>query len=257
MSKDRSYLYLCLFLFPLALLVASLVASRTPGESGGNAQHAAHQHHDMAMSMDTAEDPAAQAKALADKRESEFNHRLAGFFVLISGLIILAERESGRSWLRFAWPIVFALAGVFVLVWSDTELWPFGPQSWATQLANDSEVLQHKTFAVILLVLAVIELQKVRGKLSAAWAAWVFPVLAIGGSVLLLFHQHGGGMHGPNHMEVMARIQSEHAGYAMAGVGIGLSKAFSETRSAWQPFFQRLWPALMMVLGALLMTYVE
>ena len=214
---------------------------------------------DMPMNMhaDAPGDPAAQAKLLADKRESEFNHHLAGFFVLMGGLIILAERESGRSWLRFAWPVIFGVAGLLLLGWSDTELWPFGPQSWGATLAHNSEVLQHKTYAVILLALAVIELQKTRGRLSAAWAGWVFPVLAIGGSVLLLFHMHDGGMHGANHMEVMERIQSEHAGYAMAGVGIGLSKAFSETHSSWQPFFQRLWPALMMVLGALLMTYVE
>jgi len=257
MSKERSYLYLCLFLLPLVLLIFSFLASGTSAQSGGDTEHASHEHHDMAPSPGMTEDTAAKAKALADKRESEFNHRLAGFFVLIGGVIILAERESGRTWLRFAWPIIFALAGVFLLAWSDTELWPFGPKSWSTQLANDGEVLQHKTFAVILLVLAVIELQKVRGKLTASWAACVFPVLAIGGSVLLLFHQHNGGMHGANHMEVMARIQSEHTGYATAGVGIGLSKAFSETRSRWQPFFQRLWPALMMVLGALLLTYVE
>jgi copper resistance protein D len=250
-----------LFLLPLALLAASFLASGTPARSDNAAAHSAHQHDGMDMpmdmAMDTLLDPAEQAKLLADKRESEFNHHLAGFFVLIGGLIILAEHESGRSWLRFAWPVIFGLAGLFLLVWSDTELWPFGPQSWGATLAHNSEVLQHKTYAVILLVLAVIELQKVRGRLSAVWAAWVFPVLAIGGSVLLLFHMHEGGMHGASHMEVMARIQSEHEGYAMAGVGIGLSKAFSETRSSLQPFFQRLWPALMMVLGALLMTYVE
>lgn len=261
MRKDRSLLYFCLFLLPLALLAVSFLAAGIPARSDNAADHSAHQHDGMSMpmdmSMDTLLDPADQAKLLADKRESEFNHHLAGFFVLIGGLIILAERETSRTWLRFAWPTIFGLAGVFLLVWSDTELWPLGPESWGTTLAHNSEVLQHKTYAVILLVLAVIELQKVRGRLSAVWVAWVFPVLAIGGSVLLLFHMHGAGMHGANHMEVMARIQSEHAGYALAGVGIGLSKAFSETRSSWQPFFQRLWPALMMVLGALLMTYME
>jgi putative copper resistance protein D len=250
-----------LFLFPLALLVASFLAAGTPAHSDNSADHSAHQHDGMSMPMDMSMnmplDPAAQAKLLADKRESEFNHHLAGFFVLMGGLIILAERESGRTWLRFAWPLIFGLAGLFLLVWSDTELWPFGTRAWSEALAHSSEVLQHKTYAVILLVLAVIELQKVRGRLSTVWAAWVFPALAIGGSVLLLFHMHDAGMHGADHMEVMARIQSEHAGYAIAGVGIGLSKAFSETRSSWQPFFQRLWPALMMVLGALLMTYVE
>lgn len=237
--------------------MASFLASQTSGQSGTESGQPAHQHHGMSIPMNVSEAPESGAKLLADKQESEFNHRLAGLFVLISGIIILAERESGRTWLRFAWPVVFALAGLFLLAWSDTELWPFGPKSWGTQLANDTEVLQHKTFAVILLVLATFELQKVRGSLTSAWASWVFPVLAVGGSMLLLFHKHDAGMHGADHIATMTRIQSEHVGYAITGVAIGLSKAFSETRFSWQPFFQRLWPALIMVLGALLMTYVE
>jgi hypothetical protein len=58
-------------------------------------------------------------------------------------------------------------------------------------------------------------------------------------------------------MELMARIQSEHLSYSIAGISIGLTKALSEAPSTWQDFFRRLWPALMMVLGALLMMYLE
>jgi hypothetical protein len=32
------------------------------------------------------------------------------------------------------------------------------------------------------------------GALTEAWSGRVFPALAIGGTVLLLFHQHEGGM---------------------------------------------------------------
>jgi putative copper resistance protein D len=160
-------------------------------------------------------------------------------------------------YLRFAWPATFLISGLFLLVWSDTELWPFGPQSWLSTLATNREVLQHKTYAAILLILGLIEVQRTRGSLRAVWASWVFPVMAIGGSVLLLFHMHDAAMQGPNHMELMERIQSEHLSYSVAGISIGLTKALSETRSTWQDFFRRLWPALMMVLGALLMMYLE
>lgn len=202
--------------------------------------------------------PVDEATLLAWKRESEFNHHLAGLLVLIGGLFILAETELRQRWLavRFVWPATLLLSGLFLLVWSDTELWPFGSQSWGATLVTNLGVLQHKTFAVILLILGLIELEKTRGRLKTAWASWAFPMLAIGGSVLLLFHMHEGEMYG-NPSEVMARIQSEHMSYAIAGFGIGLAKGLSETRSYWQPLFQRLWPALMMVLGALLMTYIE
>jgi putative copper resistance protein D len=216
-------------------------------------------HETMSMAPEALDDdPAVQATLLADKRESEFNHHFAGLLVLLAGLFILAETDLTSRWryLHFAWPATFLISGLFLLIWSDTELWPFGQQSWLSTLATNREVLQHKTYAVILLVFGIIELQRIRGVLRAAWVSWAFPVVAIGGSVLLLFHMHE-GMHGAHHTELMARIQSEHLSYSIAGIGIGLTKALSEVRSTWQDFFRRLWPALMMVLGALLMMYLE
>src|SRR5258708_2948995 len=113
-------------------------------------------------------DPGVQRKLLADKKESEFNHHLAGFFVILAGIFIFAEGVLTRRWsfLRFAWPACFLLSGLFLLVFSDTELWPFGPQSWWYGLNHNIEDMQHKTFAVILLALCVIEVQRARGVLK-------------------------------------------------------------------------------------------
>src|SRR5262249_19322101 len=155
------------------------------------------------------------------------------------------------------WLGCFLLSGIFLLVWSDSELWPLGNQPWLDTMAHDPEVLQHKTFAVLLLGLGVIEWQRARGVLTTAWSAWVFPVLAIGGSVLLLFHQHAGGVHGPNHMERMARIQSEHLSYSVAGIGLAITRSLSELETHWRRVFSRSWPVLMLVLGILLTFYRE
>jgi copper resistance protein D len=211
------------------------------------------------MVMDDSAPGPSPAKILADKRESEFNHHLAGFFVVLAGIFILAEGSLSARWpaVRYAWPMCFLLAGIFVLVFSDSELWPFGPQSWLYGLTHHAEDRQHKLFAAILLALGVIEVLRVRGTLKAAWSAWVFPVLAIAGSIILLFHEHGGGMHGANHMEVMARIQHQHMSYLAAGLGVGLTKGLSEIKTGWQGFFAKLWPCIMIVLGVLLMFYVE
>lgn len=216
-------------------------------------------HMGMAPALDGVPDPARQAKLLADKRESEFNHHLAGLFVVLAGLFILAEKDvQGRwPWTRYAWPVCFILSGIFVLVWSDTELWPFGPQSWYYGLTNHPEVLQHKIFAFLLLILGVLEFRRARGLEKSRWAGWVFPVLALAGSAMLFFHDHRAGIHGPNHMELMRRIQSEHASFAITGLGIALSKGLAETRFAWRPFFARLFPALLLVLGSLLLVYTE
>lgn len=216
-------------------------------------------HHDMSMMNEPPPDAASEAKLLANKRESEFNHHLAGFFVALGGAFMLSQAGASRRGrlADYIWPASFLLSGVFVLVWSDTELWPFGPRHWLEALQNNREVLQHKVFAVLLLGLGLIELLRMKGTLQGIWSRLVFPVLAVVGSILLLFHQHEGGMHGPHHMELMARIQSEHLSYAVVGIGIGVAKGLSEVTSRGQRVFSHLWPLLMLGLGILLMFYQE
>ena len=225
--------------------------------------HMAQQGHEGMVMPNEHLDPAAEAAhnalLLSWKRESEFNHHLAGVFVVLAGLFILAEGSLRGRWpfLRYAWPGCFLLSGLFVLIFSDTELWPFGPQSWWFGLTHNHEDLQHKTFAVLLLGLGFIEIQRARGVLKAAWAAWAFPVLAAAGSILLLFHEHHSGMHGPDHMAAMQSIQSQHRAFSITGFSIGFSKALSEVRTGWRSIFANLWPVLLIVLGVLLILYTE
>ena len=239
-----------------------LVLSAQLAWTQDNPMHHDHSGHE-GMSMATDEpaqmDAAQKNKLLADKKESEFNHHLVGFFVILAGLFILAQRTLAQQWpfVRYAWPACFLLSGLFLLVFSDTELWPFGPQSWWYGLTHNPEDLQHKTFAVILLALGTIEVQRARGILKSAWAGWVFPVLAAFGSVLLLFHEHHAGMHGAEHMSTMARIKSEHLSFAITGFGIGAFRGLSEVPTRWQVMFAKLWPLLMIVLGVLLVLYHE
>jgi putative copper resistance protein D len=247
----------CIFVFAIFLIsLNSLVFAQD------HSTHDTHQGMDMdhSMNMPMDESPASTPeKLLADKLESEFNHHLAGFFVVLAGVFILAEPRLSARWpkIRYAWPMCFLLAGIFVFIYSDTELWPFGPQSWLYGLREHAEVRQHKSFAVILLALGVIEFLRARGTLKAAWSAWVFPVLAVTGSIILLFHEHQGGMHGAGHMERMARIQTEHHTYTLTGLSLGLTKGLSEIKTHWQSVFAKLWPSIMIFLGVLLMFYVE
>ena len=222
--------------------------------------HAVHSAHSgMSMPMDTeATTSESPAKILADKKESEFNHHLAGLFVALGAIFILFQERFTKRWpaVKYVWPACFLLSGVFVLVWSDSELWPLGNRLWLDAMTHDREILQHKIFAMLLLVLGVIEWERARGAL-AAWSRWVFPALAIAGSVLLLFHQHQSGMHGPDHLERMARIQSEHLSFSITGIGVALTRSLSEIETEWRRAFSRLWPVLMVVVGILLTLYRE
>jgi copper resistance protein D len=215
--------------------------------------------HDQHAAMSMSANEPRQEVLLSWKRESEGNHHLIGFFLILSGFFILAQAVLGNKFpiIGYVWPVCFLLSGLFVLAYSDTELWPFGPKSWIQGTLTNPEVIQHKIFAVLLLGMGVLEMGRVRGRLKAVWAAWVFPVLAVAGSLLLLFHAHHTGMHGPNHMAIMARIQAEHLSYAVTGFAIGLVKGLSEVSTRWQIVFARLWPLLIVVLGILLMGYAE
>jgi copper resistance protein D len=214
------------------------------------------------MNMETSvasDDPAVAAKRLADKQESEFNHHFAGFVVILAGLFILAEDKIGRRWppLRYAWPACFFVAGIFLLIFSDTEIWPFGPQSPWYAMTHSREDLQHKIFAVILLVLGYVALQRARGRWKALWTAWFFPVLGAAGAILLLFHVHSGDMRAPHAMATMEHIQKQHRWFAATGFAVALANGLAETPQEWQRFFRAGWALMLIVLGFLLVQYTE
>jgi copper resistance protein D len=205
------------------------------------------------------ESPRLKAKLAADKRESEFNHHIAGFLLILAGAFLFAQGKLGKRWplTRYVWPACFLAAGIYLLVFSDTEIWPFGHKALWVALRDDPEDLQHKVFSLILLAIGFIELQRTRGKLRNAWSPWVFPLAGMLGAIMLLFHHHQAGMHGPNHMALMQHIQKEHRGFAITGGGIALTKGLSEIQWSWRETFHKIWPLLLIVLGVLLMLYTE
>jgi hypothetical protein len=204
-------------------------------------------------------DGSRAAKLLADKEESEFNHHLAGLLVGFAGLLILAESTFAKSWRYsgYTWPVCFLAAGVFLLIFSDTEIWPFGPQTPWYAITHETEDLQHKVFATMLLIIGCVELQRARGHWKWRCAAWLFPIAGVIGGVLLLLHVHSGNMQAPHAMETMERIQKQHRLFATAGLGVAIAKGLAQTPQRAQIFFARLWPALLVILGVLLMRYTE
>jgi hypothetical protein len=202
--------------------------------------------------------PEQQAKALADKRESEFNHHLAGALLILAALFFLGQTKLEEKWpaAKYAWAGCLLFAGFFLLVFSDTEIWPFGYQSFYYAITHNPEVAQHKTFAAILLALGVVAMMRTSGRLQAAWSAWAFPVLALAGAVMLLFHHHG-GMHGPDAMQTMVKVQHQHLAFAGVGVGVALTKGMADGGGKWRPIFDKVWPLFMIALGVLLLMYTE
>src|SRR5262249_27520116 len=135
----RAWSHPLLVLIGILCLLPYLPAQQTLRENVEPLAATAHDHsmhegshsHDMSLSNEPL-DPEKQTKLIADKKESEFNHHLAGFFVVLGGAFILLQTVIGNRWLwpRYVWPCSFLMSGIFVLVWSDTELWPFGSRMW-------------------------------------------------------------------------------------------------------------------------------
>jgi hypothetical protein len=205
------------------------------------------------------ETPAETTARVADQHGSEFNHHVAGFILVFAGLTILLEYPLANRapFLKYIWPSCFLVGGTLLLIFSDAEVWPMGSQSWWYAFGHNPEAIQHKVFSFILLILGAVELERARGHLKAMWAGLIFPFAALAGTVLLLFHVHGGSMTDVGAMNRMYHIQSEHGWFAATGFGIVVTRSLAVIPLKWQPAFQRVWPALLVVLGCLLMVYTE
>jgi len=143
---------------------------------------------------------AAAAEVDPNKLSSEFNHHMAGWALIGVGFLVLVGATSNRlKSLRYVWPALFLLAGLFLALWSDAEIWPRGNLNWMWLVHHDQEARQHKIYAVILLAIGVIEYLRARGSLNRFWKVWAFPLLALLGAGLLLVHDHTGssGAHSP------------------------------------------------------------
>jgi len=126
-----------------------------------------------------------------NKPASERNHHLSGYALIAIGALVIAGQSSQRlRALQLVWPFLFVAAGLFLALWSDGEMWPRGDLNWIWLIHHDAEARQHKVYAILLMVMGVIEYLRVKGKLSRFWRVAGFPLLALFGAVLLLFHDH-------------------------------------------------------------------
>jgi hypothetical protein len=132
-----------------------------------------------------------EAQPDPNKPASERNHHLSGYALIAIGALVIASQSSQRlRALEGVWPFLFVAAGLFLALWSDAEMWPRGNLNWIWLIHHDAEARQHKVYAILLMVMGMIEYLRVKGKLSRFWRAAGFPLLALFGAVLLLFHDH-------------------------------------------------------------------
>lgn len=175
---------------------------------------------------------------------SESMHRLNGIFVLLLGcLALLEQRLSKPGWLRWGWPLLFLVSGIYLMINSDRDGWPIGRKGIIDSL-QDPEIFQHKLAALILLLLGVSEFL-LRTRWRPPLLAGAFPMLAVLAGIMLVFHSHAA-----HHSFRIARQHQLMAATAFTiGVTNILSKRFEATTL--------IWPVAILLFGLELLFYSE
>jgi putative copper resistance protein D len=187
----------------------------------------------------------------ADIAWSEYNHHWAGLVVLAIGLLSLAARTGYADWAR-NWPLAFLGLAVFLFLRADPENWPLGPNGFWESFLN-SEVLQHRSYVLMIVIFAVFEWRVQTGRIASKSAALVFPLVCAVGGALLLTHSHALGN---IKEELLAELS--HVPLALLGILAGWAR-WIEIRlpekdnsiPSW------IWPICFILIGLVLLNYRE
>jgi putative copper resistance protein D len=180
---------------------------------------------------------------------SEYNHHWAGFFVLTMGLLAALERLGVRA--ARHWPLVLLGLAAFLFFRNDPRAWPLGPAGFWESLALP-DVLQHRTFVVLIVAFAVFEWMVRTERLPARPWGYVFPLLCAVGGGLLLTHSHA--MFNLK-AEFLAEVTHAPLGILGAFVGWGRWLELRLPAAGHGPGW--LWTLCLIAVGLILVVYRE
>jgi copper resistance protein D len=187
----------------------------------------------------------------ADRQWSEFNHHVAGAFVLAMGVLAIAYRTGWAPWARH-WPLVFFGLAAFLLVRNDPGSWPLGPQGFWEGMQY-SEVVQHRIFVLLVLGFGTFEWMVRTGRIRSPRAALVFPILCSVGGALLLTHSHAS-----LNLKAEYLIEVTHAPLGVLAMLVGWGR-WLELRlpPGESPLPGRVWSIGLALVGVMLIFYRE
>lgn len=188
-----------------------------------------------------------------DRAWSEYNHHWAGLIVLACGLLALLARMPSQRWARH-WPLLFVALAAFIVLRADPETWPLGPRGFWQSFA-EPDALEHRLYAVLIVLFAWFEWSVETGRLRAPRWAYVFPLLCAAGGALLVTHSHS--LTDAREETLTGLV---HTPVAMLGATIGWAR-WLELRLPEDTRLSRvsrwLWPVCLALTGLLLLDYRE
>jgi putative copper resistance protein D len=185
-----------------------------------------------------------------DRGWSEYNHHIAGLFVLAMGALAILTRL-GVRWARH-WPLIFLMMAVFLFMRNDPGTWPLGPEGFWEGMTY-AEVAQHRVFVLLVVAFGLFEWMVRTGRLASPGYALVFPILCVVGGGLLLTHSHAG-----LNLKAEYLIEVTHTPLGVLALAAGWGR-WLELRlpAAEERLPGRLWPAALAMIGVLLLFYRE
>jgi putative copper resistance protein D len=256
-----------------ALFVAGTLASTPPGaDIGAQLAKASEVGHVFVQGWRDLLQQGWRALDMERVGVSIFNHRLSGSLLTVMSLLAIAERASRAGstgsharwarrvalWARGValwarnWPLLLLALGVFVIVHSERQAWPFGCIGFVASF-TDPEIVQHRLAGLLVVGFAFFEWAVRTERLRPSRAGLVFPVICLLGSGLLVMHSHAGVG-----VKDEFLLQVTHLPIAMLGVAAGVSRWLelrlpgpAGRRIGW------LWPFALLGIGMILLGYWE
>lgn len=182
-------------------------------------------------------------------------HHLFGWMTLILSFMlmldIVAPKLSERVWK--IGPILLLIGGVYLMIFSDTDSWPLSH----VRPVTDKEVLMHKTYATLMILIGLGGLRR-RGETGSRRQAQgrTMGVFALIGGALLFTHVHSGAAYA----NVAVGVYVHHTIMGFVALAIGAAKLLEDALpvgSRWRRPGVWAYPALMGFEALLLINYNE
>jgi putative copper resistance protein D len=186
-----------------------------------------------------------------DRAWSEYNHHVAGLFVLAMGLLAIVQGVTRARWARH-WPLAFLGLAVFLFLRNDPEAWPLGHYGFWESM-SDPAVTQHRAVVPLIVAFGVFEWMVRTERLRAPRYALVFPLLCAVSSGLLLTHAHS-----LDNLKEQLLIEMTHVPLGILGLLVGWARWLELRLPAPEGRISgRLWPVGFTLVGVLLLLYRE
>jgi copper resistance protein D len=185
-----------------------------------------------------------------DRAWSEYNHHVAGLFVLLMGLLAILHGTGRARWAHH-WPLVFLGLAAFLFVRNDPGAWPIGPAGFWESMRYP-EVVQHRIFVLLVVVFGLFEWMVRSGRLAGAWPR-VFPILCAVGGALLLAHSHASA-----NLKTEFLAEVTHAPLGLLGLVVGWGRWLELRLPAPERGLPaRAWSWALALVGVVLLIYRE